>query len=395
MIVETRRSNSPKPKVAVIGAGVCGLGVAWRLAQQGCAVTIFERGEVGRGASWAAAGMLAANVESEPGEEALLTLTLAAQRQWPGFTKELEAASGIDIGYREDGTLVAAVLQDDLERLRFSYDFQRSLGLDIAWLSGREARAKEASLSPQVSGAVWSPKDHQVDNRFLVLALAEAAARAGADIRAGCKVEGLIVEGGRCRGLETKAGRHDADAVLLAAGAWSRELPGLPEAFAPPVRPLKGQALALGMDLDAPLLRSVLWGPRGLYAVPRDDGRLIVGATVEEKAWDDALTAGGLLHLLWELWQLLPGCEELPVEETWVGHRPSSRDDAPILGPSAIAGLHFATGHHRNGILLAPLTADLVAEAMLSERVPELIAPFGPQRFADRTSQSFKEAAAR
>ena len=394
MIVDTKTVSSSKPKVAIVGAGVCGLGVAWRLAQQGCAVTVFERGEVGRGASWAAAGMLAANVECEPGEESLLSLTLEAQRQWPAFAAELEAASGIEIGYREEGTLVAAVLQDDLERLRFTFDFQRTLGLDIDWLSGRDARAKEPCLSPQVSGAVWSPQDHQVDNRFLTLALAEAAQRAGADIRAGSKVEGLEIDGGRCLGVRTKEGLHRADAVLLAAGAWSRELPGLPEALSPPVRPLKGQALALGMEPEAPLLRSVLWGPRGLYAVPRADGRLIVGATVEEKGWDDALTAGGLLHLLWELWQLLPGSEELPVEETWVGHRPSSRDDAPILGPSQIEGLHFATGHHRNGILLAPLTAELVAQGILTARTPELIARFGPERFARGAPSPATEAAA-
>ena len=289
--------------------------------------------------------------------------------------------------------MFAAVLQDDVERLRFTYDYQRSLGLDLAWMSGREARAKEPGLSPQVSGAVWSPNDHQVDNRFLALALAEAATRAGADIRCGQRVEKVVVEQDHCRGVETTSGFHAADAVLLAAGAWSRDVSGLPENMAPPVRPLKGQALALGMDAQAPLLKSVLWGPRGLYAVPREDGRLIVGATVEEKGWDDALTAGGLMHLLWELWQLLPGTEELPVEETWVGHRPSSRDDAPILGPSAISGLHFATGHHRNGILLAPLTADLVAEGILHDRAPEQIAAFGPDRFAAAPSPVARTAA--
>lgn len=389
----TAPTLSIRPKVAIVGAGVCGLGVAWRLAQQGCAVTVFERGEVGRGASWAAAGMLAANVESEPGEEALLSLTLEAQRQWPAFTTELEAASGREIGYREDGTLFAAVLQDDVERLRFTYDYQRSLGLDLAWFSGREARAQEPCLSPQVSGAVWSPNDHQVDNRFLALALAEAAARAGAEIRCGQRVESVTIDQERCHGVETACGFHAADAVLLAAGAWSRDVAGLPEGLAPPVRPLKGQALTLGMDTQAPLLKSVLWGPRGLYAVPREDGRLIVGATVEEKGWDDTLTAGGLMHLLWELWQLLPGTEDLPVEETWVGHRPSSRDDAPILGPSAISGLHFATGHHRNGILLAPLTADLVAEGILQDRAPERIVPFGPDRFAVPPSPASRTAA--
>jgi glycine oxidase len=175
--------------------------------------------------------------------------------------------------------------------------------------------------------------------------------------------------------------RRAADVVVLAAGAWSRELPGLPDAARPPVRPIKGQMLAVRMDPAAPLLRHVVWAPKA-YLVPRGDGRLIVGATAEERGFDANLTAGGVLALLEGAWRALPGIEELPIDEMWVGFRPGSRDDAPILGPGSIDGLVYATGHHRNGILLTPVTADAVSEFVLGGRVPDVIAAFGPGRFA-------------
>src|SRR5882757_5711228 len=180
--------SSFRPKTVIIGAGVMGLGIAWRLAQAGCPVTLYDRGEAGHGASWAAAGMLAAAVETEPGEERLLALTLESQELWPRFAREIEAASGISIGYRDEGTVVVALTRDDAEQLRFSYEFQRGLGLDIDWLSGAEARRREPHLRPGISGAVLSPKDHQVDNRLLGSALAEAARRAGAVLYEHCPV---------------------------------------------------------------------------------------------------------------------------------------------------------------------------------------------------------------
>src|SRR5262252_8555601 len=179
---------SHRPKTIVIGAGVIGLGIAWRLAQAGCAVTVYDRGEAGRGASWAAAGMLAAAVETEPGEEKLLALTLESQRLWPGFARELEAASGISIDYRDEGTMVVALTRDDAEQLRFTYELQKSLGLELNWLSGTDARHREPHLRPGVSGAVLSLRDHQVENRLLGRALAEAARRAGALLYEHCPV---------------------------------------------------------------------------------------------------------------------------------------------------------------------------------------------------------------
>jgi len=361
-----------------------GLGIAWRLAQADCSVTIYDRGEAGHGASWAAAGMLAAAVETEPGEEELLVLTRESQRMWPGFARELEAASGISVNYRDEGTIVIALTRDDAEQLRHTYDFQKSLDLELQWLSGAEARRREPHLRPGMSGAVFSPRDHQVENRLLVQSLAEAARRAGVMVCENLSVREVEIIGGRARAVVTEHGRDPADVVILAAGAWSREIAGIPPAHLPPVRPIKGQMLALRMDLAAPLLRHVIWAPRS-YLVPREDGRLIIGGTVEERGFDDTLTAGGLLALLEGAWRAVPGIEELPVAETWVGFRPGSRDDAPMLGPSGIDRLVVATGHHRNGILLTPLTAETVSAYVLTGRLPPILQPFSPERFRDRT----------
>jgi glycine oxidase len=371
-----------RPKTVVIGAGVVGLSIAWRLAQAGCPVTVYDRAQAGHGASWAAAGMLAAAVETEPGEEKLLALTLESQKRWPRLAREIEVASGISIGYRDEGTIVVALTRDDAEQLRFSYEFQRSLGLDIDWLSGVEARRREPHLRPGISGAVLSPKDHQVDNRLLGSALAQAARRAGVVLHEHCPVREVELSGGRARGVVTDQGSDPADIVVLAAGAWSREIAGIPASYLPPVRPIKGQMLALSMDPAAPLVRHVIWLPRG-YLVPRLDGRLIVGATVEERGFDNRLTAGGLLALIEGAWRAVPAIEELPVAETWVGFRPGSRDDAPMLGPSGIDQLVVATGHHRNGILLTPITADAISGYVLTGRLPEVVVPFTPDRFGD------------
>ncbi|TWB46884.1 glycine oxidase ThiO [Nitrospirillum viridazoti] len=372
---------SVAPRVIVIGAGCIGLSIAWRLAAAGSTVDIYDRGTAGRGATHAAAGMLAAAVETEPGEQALLPLTLDSQRRWPAFAAELEAYSGLPVDLRTDGTVQVALTRDDVEVLRSGFEFQRGLGLNIAWLNGAQVKEREPWLNPRAAAGVLGADDGQVDNRKLALALKAAALKAGARLHEGAAVEALSLTAGRADGVVVDGALKPADVVVLAAGAWSRQLAGLPEGAVPPVRPVKGQMLALRMDPAQPLLRHVVWPPK-CYLVPRLDGRLIVGATTEDKGWDDHLTAGGVLALLEAAWRALPGVEELPIEEMWVGHRPGSRDDAPILGPVPdVAGLVMATGHHRNGILLTPSTADLVADHILTGRVDPLLAPFGIGRF--------------
>ena len=373
--------GNKNPKVAIIGGGVCGLGIGWRLAQSGCEVHIFDRGYSGRAASWAAAGMLAARAEAKPGEEKLLALNIKAQEIWPKFTKEIEVISEINIGYRDEGTLIVAPTRDDVEQLKFTYNYQRSRGLDVEWLNAGQVRRREPYLAPGICGGVFSPSDHQVDNRMLALALSAAFLKSGGRLYEGTNVEGLKIATSRVEGIWIAGELVSAEIVVIAAGAWSRDIKGLPEEMRPPVRPLKGQMMAVRMDPKIPILRHVLWAPDGIYLVPRNDGRLIIGATVEEKGFNADLTAGGILHLLRESWEVLPGIDELPIDETWVGFRPTSRDDAPIFGPAGIEGLVYATGHHRNGILLTPLTAQVISHYILTGDLSDEIKHFGADRF--------------
>jgi glycine oxidase len=369
------------PTVAIIGAGAIGLAIAWRLAARGASVAVFDKGAAGAGASHAAAGMLAACCEAEPGEDALVTLGRASQARWPGFAAELERASGIDVGLRPEGTLVLALTADDQARLGHQLEFQHQLGLPLQWISAAETRRREPHLAGKLAGAVLSPQDTQVDNRKLTTALRVAAEAAGASINEHRAVSAIWSHAGRVRGIVLADGSEiAADIVVLAAGAWSREITGLAPELRPPVRPIKGQMLALRMNPATPLLNHVVWAP-GAYLVPRRDGRLLVGATVEEKGYDASLTAGGILTLLEAAWRAVPAVEELPIEEMWVGHRPGSRDDAPILGPAPLEGLIYATGHHRNGILLTPITADAIAQLALDGVVDPAIRPFAIERF--------------
>ncbi len=369
-----------RPRVAIIGAGVVGLGIAWRLAGR-AHVTVFDRGKVGAGASHAAAGMLAACCEAEPGEEALVALGRDSQARWPSFAEELKRVSGVDVELRCEGTLVLALTADDQAEILHRLEFQRRLELPLEWLSAAATRGHEPHLAGKIAGAVFSPQDHQVDNRKLVQALRIAAEAAGAKVHEQRPVKEISVQGGRANGVVLEDGTAvAADMVVLAAGAWSRGIAGLPPDRRPPVRPVKGQMFALRMDAAAPLINHVLWAP-GAYLVPRRDGRLIVGATVEEKGFDDTITAGGMLTLLEAAWRAIPAVEELPIEEIWVGHRPGSRDDAPVLGRGPLEDLFYATGHHRNGILLAPVTADAMAKLILDDVVEPAIRPFGLERF--------------
>jgi glycine oxidase len=382
-LIEAIPSTAPvtrRSRVIIIGAGVIGLGIGWRLAAR-ADVTIFDRGKAGAGASRAAAGMLAACCEGEPGEEGLIALGRESQTRWPAFAEELQRVSGIDVELRQEGTLVLALTADDRAEIMHRSAFQRSLDLPVEWLSAAETRAREPRLAGKISGALFSPQDHQVDNRKLTQALRVAAEAAGAKIHEHRPVRQIVVKGGRATGVTLEDGTiASADSVVLAAGAWSRSIDGLAPDRRPPVRPIKGQILALRMDAAAPLVSHVLWAP-GAYLVPRRDGRLIIGATVEEKGFDDTITAGGMLTLLEAAWRAVPAIEELPIAEVWVGHRPGSRDDAPILGPGPLDGLFYATGHHRNGILLAPVTADAMARLILDDVVEPAIGPFGLERF--------------
>lgn len=371
------------PDVAVVGGGAIGLAVAWRAALGGLAVAVVDD-DPGRAASRVAAGMLAPVTEVHHGEERLLALNLASARRWPSFAAELEAASGCPVGYRDDGTVVAALTTDDHRALLDLHDFQCSLGLDVERLRSRECRALEPMLAPGVRGGLLVAGDHSVDNRLLVAALAAAAAAAGVDVRRRRAI-GVVVEGGRAVGVDLGDGEVlAAGTVVLAAGSWSGQLAGLPPEVVPPVRPVKGQLLRLRGPADDPLLTRTVRGlvlGSPIYLVPRADGQVVVGATMEERGEDRAVTAGAVHDLLRDAVALVPGVAELELEEACAGSRPGTPDNAPLLGPTALDGLVAATGHFRNGILLTPTTADAIAELLATGRVPDLLAPFDPTRF--------------
>jgi glycine oxidase len=382
-------THQPSPDAVVVGGGVIGLGIAWRAALAGMAVTVVDEAP-GRGASWAAAGMLAPVTEVHYGERPLLSLNLAAAARWPAFAAEVEEASGLPVGYRPGGTLAVARDADDNAALEDLYQFQLRCGLEVERLRSRECRQLEPGLAPSIRGGILAAGDHQVDNRALVEALLVACQRAGVRMVSG-RVAELAFEADRVTGVLLAGGgpvpsRADgeilaAGVVVLAAGCWSGGLRGLAAEVLPPVRPVKGQLLYLRGPADQPLCsRNV----RGLevYVVPRTDGRVVVGATIEEQGFDTTVTAGAVADLLRAALELLPDVAELELAETVVGLRPGSPDNAPMLGPAGPDGLVVATGHYRNGILLTPVTADAVAELLATGQVPELIAPFGPGRFA-------------
>jgi glycine oxidase len=375
--------------LAIVGGGVIGLAIAWQACRQGLSVTVLERGEIGWGTSYVAAGMLAPVAEVEFGEagQAMLELGLRSAQMWPEFAAELERCSGEEVGLLRTGTLVLARDEDEARELERQIAWRDSLGLRTVRLRASEAREREPALAPTMRLALEAPEDHSVDPRRVLVALRRACEAVGVEMRerspvarvqldeAGARVTGLALEDG-----ESCAARH----VVIAAGAWSAGLGGLPSAACVPVRPVKGQLLRLRDPAGPGLLERVVRFDGG-YLVPRADGRYVLGATVEERGFERRATAGGVYELLREAHEVVPGVSELQIEELCVGLRPGTPDNVPLIGRAgcqSLAGLTWATGHHRNGILLAPLTAELVVETLLGEARNPLLALCDPGRFA-------------
>jgi glycine oxidase len=368
--------------VVIVGGGVIGLACAWRAAERGLRVRVLERDAIGAGASWVAAGMLAPVGEATWGEESLLALGLASAKQWPEFAAELEEAAGLEIGFRRDGGLHVALDRDEAEELRRRHALMVSRGLEAKWLPPTEARELEPGLAPACAAAVSAPGDGSVDPRELLAALRVAVESAGGEVEEGQDVVEPILEGPTLAGVRTAGGReHRARSTVLAAGCWSGALGWLPADARPPVRAVKGQILTLTGPVAEPVAGRIVVTER-VYLVPRADGRLIVGATVEDRGFDLRVTAGGVHELLREAYRVLPDIAELELVETLAGMRPGTPDNAPIIGPGALEGLLIATGHYRNGILLAPVTADAVAAELEGSEPAVDIAPFSPARFA-------------
>jgi glycine oxidase len=347
--------------LVVVGAGAIGLAAAWRAARAGLSVLVLERDVAGAGASGVAAGMLAPVTEADFGEQELLALNLESRAMWAAFAAELEERSGRPSGYADSGCLVVAADRDDVAELRRLQDFHVSLGLDSEWLTPRAARALEPGLSPRIGGAISAPHEGHVDPVAVVAALAAALEADGGELLTGCEVEGLVDEDGRVTGVRTTSGRDvAAEHVLVAAGAWSAQL--APDA--PAVRPVKGQLLELRVRDGRPLPASRLVRTPRCYVVSRPDGRVVVGATTEEQGFDTSVTADGVFRLLEAALEVLPDVVELELVRARAGLRPGTPDGHPVIGAGARPGLFWATGHGRNGVLLAPLTAERVLDAI-------------------------------
>ena len=380
--------------VVVVGAGVIGLSCAWRLAQSGRTVAVIDPAP-GSGASWTAAGMLAPVTEFGYGEQSLLRLNLAAARCYPDFVAELESAAGQMVGYETRGTLQVAWDSADLAALHDLHAQHRALGLAAELLTGRELRRYEPALASGLPGALFAPEDHHVDNRRLHQALAAAAVGAGAQVVT--RSVGRVDVGDPDAGHERVTGvvladgeRIDAPWVVVAAGAHSRRLGGLPDYLRAPLRPIKGQTLRLhspdGQGLLSHVVRGAVKGSP-IYLVPRASGEIVVGASSEDVGFDTRPRAGAVYGLLRDAFALLPGLSEWSWDEVSTGLRPGTPDNAPIVGLTSIEGLIMATGHYRNGMLLAGITGTGVATIVDGGRLPTELGDFSPLRFgsvADR-----------
>ena len=366
----------------MIGAGLIGLACSWRARKRGLSVLVVDRADAaGAGTSGVAAGMLAPVTEADFGEEGPLGVNMLARERWPDFAAELEEVTGLPTGYRDSGALVVAADRDDAEALHRLHDFQRSLGLGSEWLTPSRCRSLEPGLSPRIAGGILAPQDGSADPRATVRALAGAAE----EVELGARVQAIEHEGGAVTGVRTSAGTIGCERVVIAAGPWSAALAPLGEG--PPVRPVKGQILELRTRGAAPEpFERLLRTPR-CYLVSRGDGRVVLGATVEEQGFDTAVTADGVFRLLEAAWEVLPEVGELELTGARAGLRPATPDNAPIVGAGELDGLIWATGHWRNGVLLAPLTADAVASLLAGEAPPDELDALSPRRFAAPTAR--------
>jgi glycine oxidase len=374
-------SLSP-PSVVIIGGGVMGCAAAYELSRRGVDVTVLERSVPGAEASSAAAGILGAQVEAhDPGP--LTELGLLSSKLYPQLVKDLERDSGVAIGYRRSGVLKVAYAARDITQLARELAWQSRAELPLARLPRAELRAREPALSPEVEAGIWFEADATLEPRALLSALRIAAEKRGARFRSGSFVKRIAEQGGRAIGVELDDGSLVRGShVVLAAGSWTSLLASSDSVGAgkmPRVVPARGQIVEL--RTSAPLLSSIVFGP-DCYLVPRADGRLLIGSTLEFVGFRRGVTAGAVAKLLAAAIRLVPRLADAELSDSWSSFRPYTEDELPLLGPSATPGLVLMSGHYRNGILLAPISAKIVAGCVLGEKPPLDLAPFSPNRRA-------------
>jgi len=366
-------------EIVIVGGGVIGLSIARALALRGFKdICLIERSSLGAESSFAAGGMLAPQAEADS-RDALFDLLIKSRDLYPNFAAELREETGVDIELDTTGTLYLAVTEHDHDEIEKRYEWQRDAGLPVDKLTPEDARLFEPCIAPDIRGALRFPGDIQVENRRLLSALANSVLQLDVQLMSAVNVEGLESRSGRITGVQTSQGLIQCPTLILAAGAWT--------SFIDPsvkVEPIKGQMVCLSAKPQ--LTRHVIYSPRG-YVVPRQDGRLLAGSTSERAGFAKDVTAGGIHTILKNAQEISPAISALPIADMWAGLRPRAADGLPVLGPCGeIAGLIHATGHYRNGILLTPVTAELIAKTVVEGVVPEELSAFSPDRFTTVTS---------
>ena len=377
------KSSSRTAEVIIIGGGVIGLTIARALRQRGVReVMLIERGRPGAEASWAAGGILAPQVEADHGD-AFFRLACASRDLYPAFVQSLQEETGSDVALDTTGTLCVAFTPEDGEELRRRYEWQASEGLQVEWLSGDEARRLEPCISANIASALRLPNDWQVENRHLVQALVRAGQTLDVRLVSDCAVTAVRIEHETVRGVETSSGFVAAPIVVVAAGAWSSliNLPNLPPIQ---IEPVRGQMLCF--ETRPQIARHVIFSMRG-YVIPRRDGEVLAGSTAEYVGFDKRVTEDGTKTIKAMTREISDAIAGLPIIDSWAGFRPRAKDDLPVLGPrEEVEGLFYATGHYRNGILLAPITGEVIAGAIVEGVMPATLDAFSANRFRNCAS---------
>ena len=360
----------------IIGGGVIGLTIARELARRGMRdVWLIERASLAAEASFAAGGILAPQAEANARDE-FFELASRSRDLYEDFAAALREETGVDVELDSTGTLYVALSERDLREIEARFEWQTKAGLVVERLSAAQAREVEPCIGETVQGALRFPRDIQVENRRLLNALVNSVNKLNVNISTETNVESISIERGRIQGVQTSRGFVSCQTVVVAAGTWSSTIEN---ARTPKIEPVRGQMICF--DAKPQLTRHIIYSPRG-YLVPRHDGRLLAGSTSENAGFTKQVTAGGMSHILANVHEISPQISNLPIVDTWSGLRPRAADGLPVLGPcDEIDGLFYATGHYRNGILLAPVTGELIADAVVAGRISPLLAAFSPNRF--------------